>query len=112
MSNFNVAVAVVGTVQQVAPADLPANINVTISGQPSVSLSAAGPYVANFVVVDGTYSGEVQAVRADGSAIGAPISFSVNTASVVPTPTPTPAPATTDVPAFVPASVSVTVTAA
>ena len=97
MSKHNVEVTILGTVQSVPVIDTPVSIEVTFEGQTTVVLPAAGPYVANFVVDEGTYNGTIQSIRADGSLIGTPIAFNVTVAADT-------------VEAFVPSSVSVVVT--
>ena len=89
-----VNVTVEGTVQPVAVTDIPVSILVTLAGQANIPIPIAGPFNAEFQnVPDGTYAGTVQAVRADGTGIGEAIGYSVTVSS-----------------AFVPASVTVTVT--
>ena len=96
----NITVTVETVSQAVVIADTPTAIVVSLAGQASITLPIAGPFVAVFSnVVDGTYAGEVQSVRADGSLIGTPITFSVVAAADV-------------VQALVPTGVSVVVTAA
>ena len=117
MSQYLVAVAIETATQSVAVADVAANIQVTLASTdttaaaiPAVVLPvAAAPYVANFTVTDGTYNGTVQALRADGSAIGTPLTFQAVAASSPPVaPTEPVVPATAE--SVVPSSVTVTVT--
>lgn len=97
MSKHNVEITILGTVQSVPVIDVPVSIEVTFEGQATVVLPAVGPYVANFVVDEGTYVATIQSVRADGSLIGTPITFNVIVAA-------------TTAEVFVPSSVSVVIT--
>jgi hypothetical protein len=73
-----VKVEITVATQQVAAADAPALLRVALSGQPSVDLPITGPYSAEFTVADGSYTGSIQAIRADGSPVGVAVPFSVN----------------------------------
>jgi len=83
MSQSKVSIEITVTSQDVAVSDTPASFRIDIAGQ-NASVAPVGPFTAEFTVDNGTYTGSITSLRADGSEIGSPITFTVDATAVIP----------------------------
>lgn len=83
MSTSKVSIEIVTASQEVLIADVPASFRIDLAGQ-TATVAPVGPFTADFTVDTGTYTGSITSLRADGSEIGTPITFTVDATAVSP----------------------------
>jgi hypothetical protein len=78
-----VSIEITVSIQEVLITDTPASFRIDLAGQ-SVAVLPVGPFTADITVSPGNYTGSVTSLRADGSEIGSPVTFTVDATAVVP----------------------------